>query len=52
MLEIIIMNIVWASLFVGLFIYQIKDSAKREKMYQEVIEKLSKEKQNEIKNKD
>jgi len=43
MLEIIITNIIWASLFVGLLIYQFKDSAKREKIYQEVIEKLSKQ---------
>ena len=43
MLEIIITNIVWSLLFVGLFIYNLKDSAKREKKYQEIIEKLSNE---------
>jgi hypothetical protein len=46
MLEIIITNIIWASLFVGLLIYQLKDSAKREKKYQEVIEKLGKQEVN------
>lgn len=49
MLEIIITNIIWAPLFVGLLIYQLKDSAKREKKYQEVIEKLSKQEVNDTK---
>lgn len=46
MLEIIITNIIWSLLFVGLFIYNLKDSAKREKKYQETIEKLGKQEVN------
>jgi len=34
-------NGIWAVLFVGLLVYQLKDSAKREKKYQETIAKLN-----------
>lgn len=34
-------NGIWAVLFVSLLIYQLKDSAKREKKYQETIVKLN-----------
>jgi|LGOV01.1.fsa_nt_gb NO-binding membrane sensor protein with MHYT domain len=34
-------NGIWATLFVTLLVYQLKDSGKREKKYQETIEKLS-----------
>lgn len=34
-------NGIWAVLFVGLLVYQLKDSAKREKKYQETIVKLN-----------
>ena len=34
-------NGIWAVLFVSLLIYQLKDSAKREKKYQETISKLN-----------
>lgn len=34
-------NGIWAVLFVGLLVYQLKDSAKREKKYQETITKLN-----------
>lgn len=36
-----ITNGIWSALFVGLLIYQLKDSAKREKKYQETIKDLS-----------
>ena len=43
-------NGIWAALFVGLMIYILKDSDKREKKYQLIIEKLAKnlEKVNDI----
>ncbi len=34
-------NGIWAVLFVSLLVYQLKDSAKREKKYQETISKLN-----------
>lgn len=34
-------NGIFATLFVFLFIYQLKDSSKREKKYQETIESLN-----------
>lgn len=34
-------NGIWAVLFVALLIFQLKDSAKREKKYQETIVKLN-----------
>lgn len=34
-------NGLWAALFVGLLVFQLKDSAKREKKYQETIAKLN-----------
>ncbi|NCB48255.1 MAG: hypothetical protein EOM55_01300 [Clostridia bacterium] len=34
-------NGIWAVLFVALLIFQLKDSAKREKKYQETIAKLN-----------
>jgi len=34
-------NGIWAVLFVGLLIFQLKDSAKREKKYQDTISKLN-----------
>lgn len=34
-------NGLWAVLFVGLLIFQLKDSNKREKKYQETISKLN-----------
>ncbi len=33
-------NGIWATMFVGLLIYLLKDSSKREKKYQETITKL------------
>ena len=43
-------NGIWAALFVGLMIYILKDGDKREKKYQQIIEKLARnlEKVNEI----
>ncbi len=35
-------NGLWSAMFLGLLIYQLKDSSKREKKYQETIEKLNK----------
>lgn len=34
-------NGIWAVLFVSLLVYQLKDSAKREKKYQETISRLN-----------
>ncbi len=34
-------NGIWAVLFVGLLIFQLQDSAKREKKYQDTISKLN-----------
>ena len=34
-------NGIWAVMFVGLLIFQLKDSAKREKKYQDTIAKLN-----------
>ena len=34
-------NGIWAVMFVGLLIFQLKDSAKRERKYQETISKLN-----------
>ncbi len=34
-------NGIWAVLFVALLVFQLKDSAKREKKYQETIAKLN-----------
>lgn len=39
--DIIASNGVWAILFVFLFVYQLKDSRKREAKYQSVIDKLT-----------
>lgn len=40
-ISIVVSNGVFAILFVCLFMYQLKDSAKRETKYQETIEKLT-----------
>ena len=40
-MELALTNGVWSALFVGLLIYQLKDSAKREKKYQDTIQKLN-----------
>ena len=40
-LELALTNGIWSALFVGLLIYQLKDSSKREKKYQDTIQKLS-----------
>lgn len=40
-ISIVVSNGVFAVLFVWLFLYQLKDSAKREKNYQETIDKLT-----------
>ncbi len=34
-------NGIWSAMFLGLLIYQLKDSNKREKKYQETIAKLN-----------
>ena len=36
-----ISNGIWSALFVGLLIFQLKDSGKRERKYQETIKELS-----------
>ena len=41
-ISIVVSNGVFAVLFVGLFWYQLKDSAKRETKYQQTIEQLTK----------
>ena len=40
-LSVVISNGIFATLFVFLFFYQLKDSAKREKEYQHTIENLT-----------
>ena len=40
-LSVVVSNGIFATLFVFLFFYQLKDSAKREKAYQETIENLT-----------
>lgn len=40
-LSVVISNGIFATLFVFLFFYQLKDSAKREKEYQSTIENLT-----------
>ena len=40
-LEMALTNGIWSALFVCLLVYQLKDSAKREKKYQDTIQKLS-----------
>ena len=39
--ELALTNGIWSALFVGLLIYQLKDSSRREKKYQETIQKLN-----------
>lgn len=39
--EIVISNGIFAALFVWLLFYQLKDSARREKKYIDIIDKLS-----------
>lgn len=39
--KLAISNGIWAVMFVGLLIFQLKDSAKREKKYQDTISKLN-----------
>ena len=34
-------NGIWSAMFLGLLIYELKDSAKREKKYQDTISKLN-----------
>ncbi len=34
-------NGIWSAMFLGLLIFQLKDSSKREKKYQETISKLN-----------
>lgn len=41
-LNLAIQNGLWAVLFLGLLIYQLKDSRTREKKYQQTIENLNK----------
>ncbi|MBQ9792248.1 MAG: hypothetical protein IJW32_00685, partial [Clostridia bacterium] len=41
LLELALTNGIWSALFVGLLIYQLKDSSKREKKYQDTIQKLN-----------
>lgn len=40
-LQLAYANGLWAVLFLGLFIYQLSDSAKREQKYYDIIENLS-----------
>ncbi len=40
-IELALTNGIWSALFVGLLIYQLKDSSKRERKYQETIAKLN-----------
>ena len=42
-LNIAISNGIFATLFVSLFVYQLKDSSAREKKYQKTIDSLAKE---------
>lgn len=39
--QIALSNGVWSALFIGLLVYQLKDSSKREKKYQDTITKLN-----------
>ena len=39
--RIALTNGIWSALFVGLLVYQLKDSSKREKKYQDTITKLN-----------
>lgn len=41
LISVVISNGIFATLFVFLFFYQLKDSAKREKEYQNTIENLT-----------
>ncbi len=41
-LKMALSNGIWAVLFLGMLVYQLKDSAAREKKYQETIQKLTK----------
>ena len=41
MFNLAITNGLWSALFVALLVYQLKDSAKREKKYQDTIKELS-----------
>ena len=40
-MELALTNGIWSALFVGLLVYELKDSSKREKKYQETIQKLN-----------
>ena len=40
-MELALTNGLWSALFVGLLVYELKDSSKREKKYQETIQKLN-----------
>lgn len=40
-ISVVVSNGIFATLFVFLFFYQLKDSAKRERAYQETIETLT-----------
>ena len=40
-ISVVVSNGIFATLFVFLFFYQLKDSSKREKAYQETIENLT-----------
>ena len=39
--KVALSNGLWAAMFVGLLVFQLKDSAKREKKYQDTISKLN-----------
>ena len=41
LIKMAVSNGIWAVLFLGLLVYQLKDSAKREVKYQETIESLT-----------
>ena len=40
-MELALTNGIWSALFVGLLVYELRDSSKREKKYQETIQKLN-----------
>ena len=40
-MELALTNGLWSALFVGLLVYELRDSSKREKKYQETIQKLN-----------
>lgn len=40
-MELALTNGLWSALFVGLLVYELKDSSRREKKYQETIQKLN-----------